>query len=113
MTNIAETAVPYAILALYDADKEINEENLGKLLAAAGIDVEPVWFSVFCRSTDRNTIKSMLNSFEAGAAPSAHAAAGAPVAPSGAKGDAPVAGKKEAPKEEPEEEEEMSLSLFD
>jgi large subunit ribosomal protein LP1 len=114
MINIAETAVPYAILALYDADVEITEENLAKILKAAGIEVEPVWLSVFCRSIDCNTIKAMLNSFEAGAGGSAPVAAAAPGAPaaSGAPkaGAAPAAPAK---KEEPEEEEELSLSLFD
>lgn len=112
MTITAETAVPYAILTLYDADMEINEENLKKVLESANIEVDPIWLSVFCRSIDRETVKSMLRSFEAGAAAPASAApvAGAPSAPSAGKANAaPVAPSKE----EPEEEEEMSLSLFD
>ena len=113
MTNVAESAVPYAILALYDAEVEINEENLNKILSAAGITVEPIWLSVFLRSMNRDTVKSLLTSFEAGAASAAPvaAAAGAPAAAAAASGAAPEKGKK---KEEPvEEEEEMSLSLFD
>jgi large subunit ribosomal protein LP1 len=109
MSNIAESAVPYAILALYDAKIDITEANLSKLLAAAGIEVEPIWLTVFCRSMTAETVKSLLSSFEAGAS------AAAPVAAASA---APAAGKAAAAapaakKEEPEEEEEMSLSLFD
>lgn len=108
MTNIAESAVPYAILALYDAQVEITEENLSKILTAAGIEVEPIWLSVFCRSMSTDAVKSLLSSFEAGASAAAPvAAAGAPAAGKAAAAAAP------AKKEEPEEEEEMSLSLFD
>lgn len=108
MPNIAESAVPYAILTLYDADIEITEENLSKILTAAGIEVEPIWLSVFCRALDKAAVKNMLCSFESGVASAAPVAA---AAPSGEKSAAaPAAAAK---KEEPEEEEEMSLSLFD
>ncbi len=47
MSNIAELAVPYAILALHDDNVEITEENIMKLLKAASIEVESVWVSIF------------------------------------------------------------------
>lgn len=108
MPHIAETAVPYAILALYDAGVEVTEEALSAMLSAAGIEVEPIWLSVFTKAMPRDTVKSLLSSFDAGAA------SGAVAAPTAASsGAAAKEEKKEAKKEEPAEEEEMGLSLFD
>lgn len=112
MPHIAETAVPYAILALHDDDLEITEANLSAMLTAAGIEVEPIWLNVFCRAMTKEAVKGLLSSFEAGAGSGAVAAA-----PAAAVGDAQVAkaaapAKKEEKKVE-EEEEEMGLGLFD
>ena len=111
MSNIAEVAVPYAVLALHDDDVEITESNLAAVLSAANIEVDPIWLSLFAKAMTKETVKSLLNSFESAAGSAAPVAAAAAPAAGGAA-PAAAAGKKEEKKVE-EEEEEMGLGLFD
>jgi large subunit ribosomal protein LP1 len=110
MSNIAEVAVPYAVLALHDDDVEITEANLQAVLSAANIEVDPIWLSLFAKAMTKETVKSLLTSFEsaAGSAAPVAAAAGAPAAAA-----APAAAGKKEEKKVEEEEEEMGLGLFD
>ncbi len=108
MSNIAEVAIPYAILALHDDNVEVNEENIKKLLKAANVEVESVWISIFVKAMAGKNIDDMLTAFSAASGP-AVAVAAAPAA----GGAAPAAKeeKKEAPKEESDDD--MGFGLFD
>ena len=108
MSNIAELAVPYAILALHDDNVEITEENVMKLLKAANIEVEAIWVSIFVKAFEGKNIGDMLTAFSS--APAAVAAA-APAA----GGAAPAAAAKEEAKKEVKEEsdDDMGFGLFD
>lgn len=108
MSNVAELAIPYAVLALHDDNIAPTEENINKLLAAAGIEVEAVWVSIFARALAGRNLGDLLNNV--GAAAAAPAASSAPAAA------APAAEKKEDKKKEEkkkESDEDMGFSLFD
>ena len=108
MSNIAELAVPYAILALHDDNVEITEENIMKLLKAANIEVEAVWVSIFVKAFQGKNIGDMLSAFSS--APAAAVSA----APAAAGAAAPAAAKEEAKKEVKEEsDDDMGFGLFD
>ena len=108
MSNIAELAVPYAILALHDDNVEITEENIMKLLKAANIEVETVWVSIFVKAFEGKNIADMLSAFSSAPA----AAVAAPAA--GAAAPAAAAAKEEAKKEVKEEsDDDMGFGLFD
>lgn len=107
MSNIAELAVPYAILALHDDNVEITDENIMKLLKAANIEVEAVWVTIFVKAFQGKNIGDMLSAFSS--APAA-AVSAAPAAGSAA----PAAAKEEAKKEVKEEsDDDMGFGLFD
>lgn len=108
MSNIAELAVPYAILALHDDNVEITEENVMKLLKAANIEVEAIWVSIFVKAFEGKNIADMLTAFSS--APVAVAAA-----PAAGGGAAPAAAAKEEAKKEVKEEsdDDMGFGLFD
>lgn len=112
--QIAELAVPYAILALHDDGVEITADNIMKMLDAAGIEVEPIWASVFAKAFAGKDIGEFLMNVSAGAG----AGAAAPVAAAAATEEAPKAaagGKKEEkkPAKEESEDEELGMGLFD
>ena len=108
MSNIAELAVPYAILALHDDNVEITEENIMKLLKAASIEVEAIWVSIFVKAFQGKNISDMLTAFSSAPA----VAVSAPVA--GSAAPAAAAAKEEAKKEVKEEsDDDMGFGLFD
>jgi large subunit ribosomal protein LP1 len=107
MSNIAELAVPYAILALHDDNVEITEENIMKLLTAANIEVEAVWVSIFVKAFEGKNIGDMLTAFSSAPVAAAGVAAAAPAA-------AAAASKQEAKAEVKEEsDDDMGFGLFD
>jgi large subunit ribosomal protein LP1 len=107
MSNIAELAVPYAILALHDDNVEITEENVMKLLTAANIEVEAVWVSIFVKAFEGKNIGDMLTSFSSAPVAAGVAASSAAAAPA-------AAAKEEAKKEVKEEsDDDMGFGLFD
>lgn len=113
MHEVAELAVPYAMLLCHDDKVEINEENITKLLGAAGITVEPIWIKVFVQAFAGQDIGKFLTNISAGVGSGAAAGSVAAPAASGSVA-APAGGKKEEKKkEESEEEEEMGFGLFD
>ena len=88
----------YSAMLLHAAGKDITEENVGKILEAAGIE------------TDTSRVKALVASLEG--VNIEEAISSAAFAPAPAGGSAPAAEassgdskKKEAKKEEPEEEE--------
>lgn len=108
-SNIAEVAVPYAILALHDDKVEITVENINKVLTAAGIEVEPIWVQVFAKAFAGKDVGELLTRFTAGAASAAPAAGAAPAAAA----EAPAAGKGKKEEKKEESDEDMGFGLFD
>ncbi|KAK9453807.1 60s acidic ribosomal protein-domain-containing protein [Dipodascopsis uninucleata] len=76
---MSEAAISYAALILADAEVEITSDKLLSLTKAAGVEVEPIWASLFAKALEGKDIKDMLtNVGSAGAAPAtATGAAGA------------------------------------
>ena len=103
MSAVAELAIPYAMLVLHDDKVEITEENVSKVLAAAGVQVEPIWVKVFVQAFAGQDLGKFLTNISAGVG-----AAPAAAAPAAGKED-----KKAAAKKEESEEEEMGFGLFD
>jgi large subunit ribosomal protein LP1 len=87
-------ACVFATLLLHDSEQEVSEESVKKVIAAAGIKVQPYWPSMFVKAIGDRDVSTLLS--VGGGAP----AQGAP-----AQGNAPkVEAAKEEPKEEPQEE---------
>ncbi|KAK9717740.1 60s acidic ribosomal protein P2 [Basidiobolus ranarum] len=103
----AEQAIVYASLILQDDGVEITADKLSTLTKAAGVDVEPVWASLFAKALAGKNLSDLL--MNVGSAGSAPAAAGG-VAASGST-DAPVVEEKEEAKEESDDD--MGFGLFD
>merc|ERR1712100_948151 len=58
-----ELAMSYAALILHDDGLPITEENLGKILAAANVKVQPFWPRVFAKildGKDADTINDII-----------------------------------------------------
>lgn len=103
-TTRDQMACVYSTLLLHDDGQEVSEENLNKVLKAAGLSVAPYWPSLFINAIGDKPIDSLL-SVGGGAAPAGGAAAG------GAPAPAAAAEKKE---DAPAEEENVSMGgLFD
>ncbi len=97
----------YASLLLHSAGKEINEENVKKVLEAAGIQVDDVKVKMLVAALKEVKIDEVIK--QATAAPVVPAAAPAAPAPQ------PEEGKKEEEKKEEVSEEEIAegiASLF-
>ncbi|KAK9729382.1 hypothetical protein K7432_000265 [Basidiobolus ranarum] len=104
----SEQAIVYAALILQDDGVEITADKLSTLTKAAGVDVEPVWASLFAKALAGKNIGDLLMNVGAGGA--------APAAASGAAAgasteDAPAAEEKEEAKEESDDD--MGFGLFD
>eukprot|EP00310_Coccolithus_braarudii_P025507 CAMPEP_0183350634 /NCGR_PEP_ID=MMETSP0164_2-20130417/20695_1 /TAXON_ID=221442 /ORGANISM="Coccolithus pelagicus ssp braarudi, Strain PLY182g" /LENGTH=116 /DNA_ID=CAMNT_0025522605 /DNA_START=55 /DNA_END=405 /DNA_ORIENTATION=- len=104
-----ELATTYAALVLNDAEVDITEENINKVLKAANVQVEPYWPKLFATLLKDRDVGELL--LTAGGAPGAGGAAPA----GGAAGGAEEQKEEAAPEPEAEEEseEEMGFSLFD
>lgn len=92
----------------------MKADNLQTLVKGAGLDVEPVWFSIFAKALEGQNLKDILGGLSApGAAP----AGAAPAAGAAAAGAAAAEAKEEEKKEEEEESDEdmgfgKSFSIF-
>jgi large subunit ribosomal protein L12 len=91
----------YATLLLYKAGKEVNEENLKRVLEAAGVQVDEVRVKSLVAAVKSIDIGKVLEQSMAMPMPAATAA---PAAPTTAASEE----KKEKPKEEKEESKELS-----
>jgi large subunit ribosomal protein L12 len=83
----------YAALLLHNSGKPVNEENVTKLLGAAGIDADPVRVKALVASLEGVNIEEAIKT-----APTMMAAA--PIAAAPAGGEAKPETKKEEKKEE-------------
>ena len=85
----------YSAMLLHSAGKKISEENLKKILTAAGVKADDARIKALTASLDGVDIEEAIKS-----------AAVAPVAAAPASSEAPSKGKKEEKKEDKKEEEE-------
>lgn len=60
MPTTPETAVSYAALILADEGLEITPDKLHALLQAAGVDIEPIWSTIFCKALQGKDVKQIL-----------------------------------------------------
>ncbi|KAK9372703.1 ribosomal protein P1, partial [Lipomyces chichibuensis] len=96
-----------AALILADAEVEITSDKLLSLTKAAGVDVEPIWASLFAKALEGKDIKDLLTNVGAvGAAP----AAGAPAV--GAAATEAAAEEVVEEKEEEKEESDDDMGMF-
>ncbi|KAI8905291.1 60s acidic ribosomal protein-domain-containing protein [Powellomyces hirtus] len=104
----AEAACVYAALILHDDGVEITAEKINSLISAAGVEVEPIWATLFAKALAGKNVGDFL--FNVGSAgPAAPAAGGA--AAGGAAAEAPKEEVKEEAKEESDDD--MGFGLFD
>ncbi len=94
----------YAALLLHNAGKPVNEENVTKLLTAAGVNADPVRVKALVASLEEVDIDEAIKT-----APTVIAAAPAAAAP--AAGEAKPEAKKEEKKTEEEEKEKEEAAL--
>ena len=105
----SELAVVYAALILQDKGISVTADKLNALITAAGVDVEPIWATVFAKALEGKDVKDLIFNATSGpaapaaAAPAAAAASNAPAAPAG--------GDKKAKKEEPKPESDEDIGF--
>ncbi|KAG5463811.1 MAG: 60s acidic ribosomal protein-domain-containing protein [Olpidium bornovanus] len=107
----AEQACVYAALILHDDGVDITADKLAALVKAAGVDVEPVWFSIFAKALAGRNVGDLLMNVGSGAA--AAPAGGTPAGGAAAGGSAAEAKAEEKAEEKEESDEDMGFGLFD
>ncbi|CAO3659286.1 unnamed protein product [Umbelopsis vinacea] len=105
----AEFAIVYAALILQDDGIEITADKLSTLVKAAGVEVEPVWFSLYAKALAGQDLAGLLMNI--GSAGSAAPAAGGAAAAAGGAAEEAAAEEKEEEKEESDDD--MGFGLFD
>jgi large subunit ribosomal protein LP1 len=109
--STSELAASYAALILADDGVDITADKLQTLIKAAGVEVEPIWTSLFAKALEGKDVKDLLlNVGSGGAAPAAGGAAAAAGGAAAAE-EAKPEEKKEEEKEESDED--MGFGLFD
>jgi len=93
----------YAALLLHNAGKPVNEENVTKLLNAAGINTDPVRVKALVASLEEVNIDEAIKT--------APAMMAAPVAATPSTAEAKPEAKKEEKKKEEEEKEKEEAAL--
>ncbi|KND04317.1 60S acidic ribosomal protein P1 [Spizellomyces punctatus DAOM BR117] len=107
--STAEAACVYAALILHDDGVEITAEKINSLIEAAGVEVEPIWATLFAKALAGKDVGDFL--FNVGSAGPAAAAPAGGAAAGGAAAEAPKEEKKEEAKEESDDD--MGFGLFD
>ncbi|KAK6356609.1 hypothetical protein TWF718_000957 [Orbilia javanica] len=105
-----ELAVSYAALILADEQIEITADKLNTLLKASGVEIEPIWTSLFAKALEGKDVKDLL--LNVGSGGGAAVAAGATPAAGGAAA-AEEAKEEEKEEEKEESDEDMGFGLFD
>lgn len=59
-----ETAVSYAALILADEGLEVTPDKLQTLLKAAGVDIEPIWSTIFAKALEGKDVKQILTAVQ-------------------------------------------------
>lgn len=99
--KILSSPYVHAALLLHFSKQKVNEENLQKVLAAAGVQVEQARVKALVSAISEVNIDEAIKSAPVGFAP-------APPAPSTAPSTEPAAEKKEEKEEKKKEEEAMA-----
>ncbi|KAH0366284.1 hypothetical protein KCU65_g5484, partial [Aureobasidium melanogenum] len=107
--STAELASSYAALILADDGIEITADKLQTLIAAAKIEVEPIWTQLFAKALEGKDVKELLLNVGSGSGAAAAPAAGGAAA--GAADEAAPAEEKAEEKEESDDD--MGFGLFD
>ena len=63
----AEQAVALAALILADDSLPITADKLQTIFTAAGVDVEPIWSTLFAKALAGKNVKEILTTVQAGA----------------------------------------------
>lgn len=58
--STAEAACVYAALILHDDNIEVTADKMNALIDAAGVDVEPVWATIFAKALEGKNIGDFL-----------------------------------------------------
>jgi len=102
----AELACTFAALILHDDNLKVDSDNIGKLLAAANVQIEPYWAKLYATMLANRKIGDLISAAAApsgDAAPAAAAAGGggsdAKADKKGDKKDAKADGKEKGGKE--------------
>ncbi|KAK6534378.1 hypothetical protein TWF281_005701 [Arthrobotrys megalospora] len=112
-----ELAISYAALILADEGVAITPEKIQTLLAAAKLEVEPIWAVLFAKALQGKDLKELLLNVSAGGPPGPAITEGPPMAKDGEtkgqedKKDEKKKKKKDEPKDESDED--MGFGLFD
>ncbi|KAL4211017.1 hypothetical protein CU097_006977 [Rhizopus azygosporus] len=101
----AELAVVYAALILEDDNIEITADKLQTLVSAAGVEVEPIWFSLYAKALAGQDLKALL--MNVGAPGAGPAVAGGAAA--GAAGEAAPAEEEKKEEEKEESDDDMGF----
>merc|ERR1711862_473074 len=99
----------YAAMILSDSELEVSEENLNKLIKAAGGSIEPFFPTLFAKMCEGKVLSSFMK-FGGGGGPGPAVASGG--GGGGGGGAAPAEEKKEEKVEEEEEDEDVDFDLF-
>lgn len=59
-----EIAVSYAALILTDEGLEVAPDKLQALLKAAGVDIEPIWSTIFAKAVEGKDVKQILTAVQ-------------------------------------------------
>lgn len=59
-----EKAVSYAALILADEGLEVTPDKLQTLIKAAGIEIEPIWCTIFAKALEGKDVKQILTSVQ-------------------------------------------------
>mmetsp|Transcript_29755 Transcript_29755/g.46007 ORF Transcript_29755/g.46007 Transcript_29755/m.46007 type:complete len:106 (-) Transcript_29755:36-353(-) len=105
MNNQAKDALGYATLVLHSSEKAITGENIRTVMDAAGIDVLPIYASLFEKYFKSHDIESMMRVQTQGPAQTQ--------APAAASADTNTNAADKKVEEQPEEDDDMGFGLFD
>lgn len=59
-----ETAVSYAALILADEGLEVTPDKLQTLFKAAGVEIEPIWSTIFAKALEGKDVKQILTAVQ-------------------------------------------------
>ena len=101
-----ELATAYAALICHDDNLETTSERLVSLTAAAGVQIQPIYATIFAKALEGQDIKEFLFNLSSGA--------GASAGPStGAATEAAAVEEKVEEEEEESSDDGMGFGLFD
>jgi len=109
--SVSEQAVVYAALILADDGVDITPDKLQALTKAAGVDVEPVWASLFSKALEGKNINDLL--MNVGSPGAGAPAGGGGAVASGGAAEEKKEEEKPAEAEKEESDDDMGFGLFD